>query len=255
MAESVGMHVEGCAVVTGSARGIGAACVRALAAQGRDVVVNYSSDGSEGAASALAVEVADAYGVDAIAVRADVSDFEDAGALVSAALERYGKIAVLVNNAGITRDGLLMRMSEENFDDVVSVDLKGVFNMCRHAISPMARARAGRIVNVSSLSGVRGQAGQVNYSAAKAGVIGLTKAVAREYASRGVTCNAVAPGLIATDMTAKMSEKARAGLEGQIPLGHMGEPADVAAAVAFLASEQAGYITGQVLGVDGGLGI
>ena len=245
----------GCAVVTGSARGIGAACVRALAAQGRNVVINHTSAGSAQAAAELAHEVAESNGVQVHVVQADVAQLAQAQQLVEEAMAQFGHIDVLVNNAGITRDALLLRMSEQQFDEVIGVDLKGVFNTCRSAIGGMAKARSGRIVNISSLSGVVGQAGQANYSAAKAGVIGFTKAVAREYAARGITCNAVAPGFVATDMTAGMNQKVLDEMRAQIPLGRVGAPEDIAAAVAFLASEQAGYITGQVLQVDGGLGI
>lgn len=245
----------GCALVTGSARGIGAAIVRALAAQGRNVVINYTSEGSKQAAEELAAAVQDEHGVQARAVQADVSSYDQAGALVQAATEAFGHIDVLVNNAGITRDTLLMRMSETQFDEVVGVDLKGVFNVCQHVAGPMAKQRSGRIINISSLSGILGQAGQANYSAAKAGVIGFTKAVARELAGRGITVNAVAPGFIETDMTANMNQKVLDDMKGQIPLKRIGAPEDIADAVAFLASEHASYITGQVLQVDGGLGI
>ncbi len=245
----------GCALVTGSARGIGAAIVRALAAQGRNVVINYTSAGSKQTAEELAAQVAAEHGVQACAVQADVSSYEQAGNLVQSALEAFGHIDVLVNNAGITRDTLLMRMSEEQFDDVIAVDLKGVYNVCQHVAGPMAKQRSGRIINISSLSGILGQAGQANYSAAKAGVIGFTKAVARELAGRGITVNAVAPGFIETDMTANMNQKVLDEMKDQIPLKRIGAPEDIAGAVAFLASEHAAYITGQVLQVDGGLGI
>lgn len=245
----------GCALVTGSARGIGAAIVRALAAAGHNVVINHASEGSAAAAAQLADAVRSEHGVEALVVKADVSSFDDAARLVDASIERFGHIDVLVNNAGITRDTLLMRMKEEQFDQVIATDLKGVFNVCRQAAGPMAKQRCGRIVNIGSLSGILGQAGQANYSAAKAGVIGFTKALARELAGRGVTVNAVAPGFIETDMTADMNQKVLDDMSKQIPLKRIGAPQDVAAAVAFLASDQAAYITGQVLQVDGGLGI
>lgn len=248
-------ELEGCALVTGAARGIGAAIVRALAAAGRDVVINHASETSAQAAAELKAEVEERCGVTALVVRADVSDFEEARRLVEAAIERFGHIAVLVNNAGINRDGLLVRMKERDFDDVVATDLKGVFNMTRHAAKPLMKQRYGRIVNITSLSGVVGQAGQANYSAAKAGVIGLTKATARELAARDVTVNAVAPGFVATDMTARMKPEVLEQLVQNVPLKRMAAPAEVAEAVAFLASDKAGYITGQVLHIDGGLGM
>lgn len=248
-------ELEGCSLVTGAARGIGAAIVRALAAAGRDVVINHASETSAQAAAELKAEVEERCGVTALVVRADVSDFEEARRLVEAAIERFGRIAVLVNNAGINRDGLLVRMKERDFDDVVATDLKGVFNMTRHAAKPLMKQRYGRIVNITSLSGVAGQAGQANYSAAKAGVIGLTKATARELAARDVTVNAVAPGFVATDMTARMKPEVLEQLVQNVPLKRMAAPAEVADAVAFLASDKAGYITGQVLHIDGGLGM
>lgn len=248
-------ELEGCALVTGAARGIGAAIVRALAAAGRDVVINHTSETSARAAAELQAEVERRYGVAALVVRADVSDFEEAHRLVEASIERFGHIAVLVNNAGINRDGLLVRMKEQDFDDVIATDLKGVFNMTRHAAKPLMKQRYGRIVNITSLSGVVGQAGQANYSAAKAGVIGLTKATARELAARNVTANAVAPGFVATDMTARMKPELLEQLVDDVPLRRMAAPEEVADAVAFLASDKAAYITGQVLHIDGGLGM
>lgn len=248
-------ELEGCALVTGAARGIGAAIVRALAAAGHDVVINHTSEASARAAAELQAEVEERYGVTALVVRADVSDFEEARRLVEAGVERFGHIVVLVNNAGINRDGLLVRMKEQDFDDVVATDLKGVFNMTRHAAKPLMKQRYGRIVNITSLSGVVGQAGQANYSAAKAGVIGLTKATARELAARNVTVNAVAPGFVETDMTARMKPEVLEQLVDGVPLKRMAAPAEVADAVAFLASDKAAYITGQVLHIDGGLGM
>lgn len=248
-------ELEGCALVTGAARGIGAAIVRALAAAGRDVVINHTSETSARAAAELQAEVEGRYRVAALVVRADVSDFEEAHRLVEASIDRFGHIAVLVNNAGINRDGLLVRMKEQDFDDVIATDLKGVFNMTRHAAKPLMKQRYGRIVNITSLSGVVGQAGQANYSAAKAGVIGLTKATARELAARNVTANAVAPGFVATDMTARMKPEMLEQLVDDVPLKRMAAPEEVADAVAFLASDKAAYITGQVLHIDGGLGM
>ena len=244
---------RGCALVTGSARGIGAGIVRALAAEGYDVVINHTTDSSAAAAAELAQSVEADFGVSALVVQADVSNFDAAKGLVDVAIARFGAIQVLVNNAGVNKDGLLMRMKEQAFDDVIAVDLKGVFNVTRHAIGPMAKRRQGRIINVSSVSGILGNAGQANYSAAKAGVIGFTKATAREVAPRGITVNAVAPGFIETDMTASMKPEVLEQMAGQIPLGRLGTVEDVAAMVAFLASDAAAYVTGQVLQVDGGL--
>ena len=186
-------------------------------------------------------------------MQCDVSDFGACEKFIKEVIAKFGQIDILVNNAGITRDGLLMRMSEDDFDAVLDTNLKGTFHCIRFASRQMMKQRSGRIINLSSVSGVMGNAGQANYSASKAGVIGLTKAAARELASRGVTVNAVAPGFINTEMTAELSEKVKEGAAAQIPLGSFGEPEDIAEAVAFLASENAGYITGQVLCVDGGM--
>ncbi len=246
---------EGCALVTGSARGIGRAIVEELASQGYDVVVNYTSEASANAADELVKSICANHGVEGMALQADVSDFDQAKQLVESAIERFGHIAVLVNNAGVTRDSLLMRMKEEQFDEVVAIDLKGVFNVCKNAVGSFAKQRYGRIINITSLSGILGQAGQTNYSAAKAGVIGFTKALSRELAGRGVTVNAVAPGFVETDMTANMNQKALDEMKGQIPLKRLGSVEDIAKTAGFLASDGAGYITGQVIQVDGGLGI
>jgi len=245
------MKLEGRkALVTGASRGIGRAIALALAEAGADVAVNYA--GSEQAADDVVREIA-VMGRNAFKIRADVSDAAQAEQMVSAVLEKFGRIDILVNNAGITRDNLLMRMKEEEFDEVIAVNLKGVFNCMKAASRPMMKQRGGTIINISSVVGVLGNAGQVNYTAAKAGVIGMTKSAAREFASRGVTVNCVAPGFIDTDMTAKLPETARATLLGQIPLARLGSPEDVARVVVFLASDDAGYMTGQTLHVDGGM--
>ena len=241
------------AIVTGSSRVIGAASADALAAQGKTVVLNGSSERSLAAAEEQARALADRFGVEALAVAANVADPDEAAALAAAALEAFGRVDVLVNNAGITRDGLAMRMAAEDFDAVVDVNLKGAFNCAKAVLRPMTKQRHGRIINLSSVSGVYGNPGQVNYAASKAGVIGLTKALAKEVARKGVTVNAIAPGFIATDMTAALSEEQRAHALERIASGRLGEPEDVAALAAFLASEDAAYITGQVICVDGGL--
>ena len=248
-------EMKGCAVVTGGARGIGRAVCEALAATGFDVAVNHSHAGSKDLAEATAAQLRDTYGVRALAVQADVSVFDEAQALINTATEQLGPVAVLVNNAGINRDGLLVRMKEEDFDHVIQVNLKGVFNCCRAATFAMTKARYGRIINMSSVSGVHGNAGQTNYAASKAGIVGLTKSLAREVASRNVTVNAVAPGFIQTEMTDAMPEKARDAALASIPMKRMGKPEDVAAVVAFLASDAASYVTGQVIEVNGGLAL
>jgi 3-oxoacyl-[acyl-carrier protein] reductase len=238
------------ALVTGASRGIGAAIARRLASDGAAVAVNFA--GSEGAAKAV-VDAIVADGGRAVALQADVSDPAAAAALVAATAEALGGLDIVVNNAGITRDGLLVRMSDEDWDAVIRTNLTGVFNVTRAASKLLMKRRSGSIVNISSVVGLTGNAGQVNYSAAKAGVIGLTKTVARELASRGVRCNAVAPGFIETDMTAELPEAAREGALSQIALKRFGSVDDVAAAVSFLAGDEGAYITGQVLAVDGGM--
>lgn len=240
------------ALVTGAARGIGRAIALKLASEGAAVIVNYA--GSEEKAEEV-VALIRASGGEAQAVQCDVSDFEACGKLAKNVLEQYGRLDILVNNAGITRDGLIMRMSEQDYDAVLDTNLKGAFNMIRHFSRSFLKQRSGRIINISSVSGVLGNAGQANYSASKAGVIGLTKSVARELASRGVCVNAVAPGFIDTDMTGSMPDSAKESLKNMIPMGHIGRPEDVAAAVAFLAGDASAYITGQVICVDGGMAI
>ena len=243
------------AVVTGSSRGIGRAVAEELARAGFDVCVNCSSERGLSGVQQLADQLAAEHGVRAIAVAANVADAAEAEALVAAAHEAFSRVDVLVNNAGITRDGLLARMKEEDFDAVIDVNLKGTFNCCKAAAQRMMKQRYGRIVNLSSVVGVAGNAGQANYAASKAGVIGLTKSLARELAARNITCNAVAPGFIETDMTDALSEKQREAIVSRIASKRLGAPEDVAALVRFLASEEAGYITGQVVCIDGGMSL
>lgn len=240
------------ALVTGAGRGIGKAIALELAAKGAFVIVNYN--GSKEAAEQTVAEIK-AAGGDAIAYQCSVSDYEACGAMITALIKEYAHIDILVNNAGITKDGLLMKMSEEDFDAVINTNLKGCFNTIRHMSRYFLKQRAGKIINISSVSGILGNAGQANYSASKAGVIGLTKAVARELASRGINVNAVAPGFVETDMADALSDSVKENLKSQIPLGKIGHPQDIAKAVAFLASPDANYITGQVLSVDGGMAI
>ena len=238
------------AVVTGGSRGIGRAVCLALAQQGANIVVNYA--GSAAAAEETAA-LCRAKGVEALAVQADVADAAQVEALFTAAVDAFGRVDILVNNAGITRDNLIVRISEEDFDAVLNTNLKGAFLCCKKAARLMMRQRWGRIVNLSSVVGLRGNAGQANYCASKAGVIGLTKSLARELSSRCVTVNAVAPGFIDTDMTRVLSEDVKNAILSQVPLGTFGQAEDVARAVAFFAAETCGYITGQVLCVDGGM--
>ena len=238
------------AVVTGASRGIGRAIALELGRRGNFVVVNYN--GSAEKAEAVKQEI-EAAGGEACAMQCDVSDYGACEAFIKNIIKEYKRIDILVNNAGVTRDGLLMQMKEEDFDTVVDTNLKGAFHTIRFAARQMLKQRSGRIINLSSVVGLRGNGGQVNYSASKAGIIGLTKSAAKELASRGITVNAIAPGFIETEMTAVLPEETKAATLKEIPLQKFGKPEDVAQAAAFLASDEAAYITGQVLCVDGGM--
>ena len=238
------------AIVTGGARGIGRAIALALAEAGADVLITYK--GNAAAADAVVAEIA-AKGRTGVSLKADVADPDSAAAVVAQAMERFGKVDLLVNNAGITRDTLIMRMTAEQWREVLDTNLSGAFYMTKAVVKEMLRAKSGRIINITSVSGQAGNAGQANYSSAKAGMIGLTKATAREVASRGITVNAVAPGFITTELTADLPDAIKEGVKAQTPLGRFGEPQEIAAAVVYLASREASYVTGQVLGVDGGL--
>jgi len=240
------------ALVTGASRGIGRAIALELARRGADVAVNYARNAK--AAAEVVDAVVELEGR-ALPIAADVGDFEQAAILVNTTLKELGGLDILVNNAGITRDMLLMRMDEQAWDEVLQVNLKGVFNTCKAAVRTLIRQRSGRIINISSVSGILGQVGQTNYAASKAGLIGFTKSLARELGSRGITVNVVAPGFIPTDLNATLDDTMRTRLQELTPLGRFGTADDVAYAVAFLASDEAAYITGAVLPVDGGLGM
>jgi 3-oxoacyl-[acyl-carrier protein] reductase len=235
------------AVVTGASRGIGSAIAKALSENGYQLVLNYRSsrDELEALVASLPTE--------AVLVQADVGSYEASETIINTAKERFGRVDLLVNNAGITRDNLLMRMSEEDFDAVNDTNLKGTFNCTKHVSRMMVKQRFGRIINISSVVGIYGNAGQANYAASKAGIIGFTKAVAKELAPRNITVNAIAPGFIATQMTDAISDEAKAASVERIPLARFGKPEDIAKAVIFLASDDANYITGQVIQIDGGM--
>lgn len=238
------------AIVTGASRGIGAEIARKLSEAGAKIVVNYS--GSQEKAEAVAAEIKEKGG-EAIAVKANVSDAEAVKAMVDETMKAFGSIDILVNNAGITRDNLMMRMKDDEWDDVINTNLKGVFICTKAVTRQMMKQRSGRIINIASIVGVMGNAGQANYVAAKAGVIGLTKTTARELASRNITANAVAPGFITTDMTDQLGEDIQKAMLSQIPLGRFGKPEEVAKAALFLASDDSSYMTGQTLHLDGGM--
>lgn len=238
------------AVVTGASRGIGKAIAIELGKQGAKVVVNYVKNADAANEAVAAIQAA---GSEAVAVQSDVADSKSAAALIKSAIDTYGRIDILVNNAGTTRDQLLMTMSEDDWDTVLTTNLKSAFNCSKAAVRPMIRQRSGRIINITSVSGVMGNAGQTNYSASKAGLIGFTKALAREVAARNVTVNAIAPGFIPTDLTSNLNESLRNETLKLIPLGRWGTPEEIAHAVAYFASDEAAYITGQTLNIDGGM--
>ncbi|MBN2864989.1 MAG: 3-oxoacyl-[acyl-carrier-protein] reductase [Thiotrichales bacterium] len=238
------------AIVTGGASGIGRAISLSLAKHGANVVINYNRSADK--ANALVAEI-EAFGGKAVAVQADVSQYQDAEKLMQTALDTFGTLNILVNNAGITDDALILRMSEQQFDNVINTNLKGVWNMTKVAAKTLLKSGYGRVINISSVSGVLGNAGQSNYSAAKAGVIGMTKAVAKEFAARGVTVNAVAPGFIESDMTDKLNDEQKQAWQAMIPLKRFGKKEEIAEVVTFLASDLGAYITGHTLEVDGGL--
>lgn len=245
------MLLEGkTAIITGASRGIGKAIALTLAKSGANVAINFSSN--EKAALEVAKE-AETFGIKALAIKADVSKFHEVENFINTVLNEFGSIDILVNNAGITKDNLLIRMSEGEFNQVMDVNLKGVFNCTKAVSKVMIKKRAGKIINISSVVGITGNAGQSNYAAAKAAVIGFTKSVAKELASRGINVNAVAPGFIETDMTAVLSDKIKEQMKSIIPLNKSGKPEDVANAVLFLASKNSDYITGQVINIDGGM--
>ncbi|WP_295634256.1 3-oxoacyl-[acyl-carrier-protein] reductase [uncultured Intestinimonas sp.] len=247
------MSLQGkCALVTGGSRGIGRAVCLELARQGARVAVNYAGNA---AAAEETVKACQDLGAEAFAIQADVADATACDAMVKEVLARFGRVDILVNNAGVTRDGLMLTMKESDWDTVLDTNLKGAFQCMKAVYRPMMKQKYGRVVNLSSIVGVRGNAGQANYAASKAGLIGLTKSMAKELAARNVTVNAVAPGFIDTDMTAALPEKAREAMLASIPMGRLGQAEDVARAVAFFAGDESAYVTGQVLCVDGGMAV
>ncbi len=243
-------YKEKTVLITGGSRGIGKAIALAFAKKGAQVVINYVS--SETAAKAVVEEIKN-FGGEALAIQGDVSAFDDAKRLVDQTIETFGKIDVLINNSGITKDNLMLRMSEEDFDRVVSVNLKGTWNMCKNVTRSFMKQKSGVIINITSVVGLIGNAGQANYVASKAGIIGLTKSLAKEFGSRGIRVNAVAPGFIETEMTDSLPEEVKNHYLGQIPLNRFGQAEDVANTCLFLAGEEANYITGQVISVNGGM--
>ncbi|ABS40572.1 3-oxoacyl-[acyl-carrier-protein] reductase [Clostridium botulinum] len=238
------------AIVTGASRGIGRAIAKKLASMGANLVLNYRSSAKE--IDTLLEEIKE-FGIETLVIQGDVSSFADSKKIADEAKNKFGTIDILINNAGITKDSLILRMTEEDFDKVISVNLKGVYNCSKHIAPIMLKQRSGKIINISSVVGVAGNAGQCNYAAAKAGVIGITKSLAKELGSRGITVNAVAPGYIRTDMTDALPERVKKSIEDLLPLKRLGTPEDVAETVGFLASDKAAYITGQVIHVDGGM--
>lgn len=240
------------ALVTGAAKGIGRAIALALAAEGATVVVNYN--GSKERAEQVVEEIK-ALGADGMTYQCNVADTQASDAMIKDIIKIYGRLDILVNNAGITRDNLIMKMTEEDFDAVINANLKGCFNTIKAVSRQMLKQRSGRIINITSVSGILGNAGQANYAASKAGIIGLTKTMARELASRGITVNGIAPGFVDTDMTQVLPDSVKEAATAQIPLGHFGKPEDIANMAAYLASDKAAYITGQIISVDGGMAI
>lgn len=233
-------------LVTGAAKGIGKAIATSFAKEGCNIILNYRSNISDDFITEIK-----SYGVECLPIQGDVSNFDKSKEIIEKAIEKFGSIDILVNNAGVTKDGLLMRMSEQDFDTVLNINLKGSFNMTHHVIKYMIKKRSGTIINISSIVGIIGNAGQVNYAASKAGIIGMTKSIAREVASRGITCNAIAPGFIQTDMTAALKEDVVKQMIAQIPMNKLGQVEDIAQTAVFLAKSQ--YITGQVINVNGGM--